>query len=94
MDEKLKDVLEGLTDAQKEAAKACRTENELAEFLSGLGVALPDELLESAAGGFFAPGRVWWQQGGSFQTPPTGTGEDSSGLPGEQPTIQTSGPVR
>ena len=85
MDEKIKDVLEGLTDAQKEAAKACRTGNELAAFLSGLGVELPDELLESAAGGF-EPGRVWWQQGFVYPIQATGTGEGTSGFPAEQPT--------
>ena len=51
LQEKMAELLNGLTDAQKEKAKACQTMEELTAFLGGLGIALPDELLDAAAGG-------------------------------------------
>ena len=44
-------LLNGLTEEQKEKAKACKTSNELMSFLSEIGVALPDEFLDAVAGG-------------------------------------------
>ena len=56
MDEKVEKVLNGdcdiLTDEQKEKARACKDLGELTACLSQMGVALPDELLDAAAGGF------------------------------------------
>lgn len=55
MDEKMKEtlkaVLETLTDEQKEKAKACKTMKEFLEFAGSEGIELPDELLDSVAGG-------------------------------------------
>lgn len=44
LSEQMAEVLNGLTDEQKEKAMACKTAGEL-------GVALPDELLDEVAGG-------------------------------------------
>ena len=57
MDEKrcselLSGVLEGLTDEQKAKAAACPDNGELIDLLGQMGVALPDELLDEAAGGY------------------------------------------
>ena len=62
----LEKVLEGLTGEQKAKAAECKNEGELCEFLEKMGVALPDELLDDAAGGFVwsNPGLVF---GGSDQ---------------------------
>ena len=46
------DLYDSLTDEQKEKAKACKTADELTSLLSQLGVALPDEMLDSVAGGW------------------------------------------
>lgn len=54
----LEKVLAGLTDEQKAKAAECKNEGELCELLEKIGVALPDELLDSAAGGF-----VWSNPG-------------------------------
>ena len=54
----LEKVLAGLTDEQKAKAAECKDEGELCELLEKMGVALPDELLDSAAGGF-----VWSNPG-------------------------------
>ncbi len=55
MDEKesglFAELLEGLTDEQKEKAKACRDGKELIALLGEMGVALPDEALDAVAGG-------------------------------------------
>ena len=45
------DLYDSLTDEQKEKTKACKTAGELTSLLSQLGVALPDEMLDSVAGG-------------------------------------------
>ena len=47
----MKEILNGLTDEQKEKAKVCVTMDELTACLGELGVALPDELLDAVAGG-------------------------------------------
>ena len=62
----LEKVLAGLTDEQKAKAAECKDEGELCELLGKMGVALPDELLDDAAGGFVwsNPGLVF---GGSDQ---------------------------
>ncbi len=52
----LNKTLEGLwgslTDEQKEKAKACKSMDELTTLAGSMGVELPDELLDSVAGGF------------------------------------------
>ncbi len=62
----LEKVLAGLTGEQKAKAAECKDEGELCELLGKMGVALPDELLDDAAGGFVwsNPGLVF---GGSDQ---------------------------
>ena len=56
MDEKMKKALdelfEKLTDEQKEKAKECKTFDELMDFAGKEGIELPDEFLDSVAGGF------------------------------------------
>ena len=49
--EQLKATLMGLTDEQKEKVKACKDSSELASLLVELGVELPDEMLDTVAGG-------------------------------------------
>ena len=49
--EQMAELLKGLTEEQKEKAKACKTPEELMAFLGKLGAALPDELLDAVAGG-------------------------------------------
>lgn len=58
INEMLKEVLSGLTDEQKAKAAECKDEGALCELLGKMGVALPDELLDGAAGGF-----VWQNPG-------------------------------
>ena len=64
MDEKMKKVMDQLfaklTDEQKEKAKECKTLDELMEFAGKEGIALPDELLESIAGGRFSDDDMRW----------------------------------
>ena len=56
MDEKMENALKAffdqLTDEQKKKAKECKTAEELMDFFGKEGVELPDELLDSVAGGF------------------------------------------
>ena len=52
MKELLASILDGLTDEQKEKAKACKTMDELAAFIEQEGLELPDEMLDAVAGGF------------------------------------------
>ena len=47
----LKEVADSLTDAQKKKAETLKTVDELVDFLTAEGIELPDELLESVAGG-------------------------------------------
>ena len=55
MDEKMnaafKGIYESLTEEQKEKAKSCKTMEELTEFAAKEGIELPDEMLDSVAGG-------------------------------------------
>ena len=51
MDEKAKATLEALSDEQKKKAEECRTPGELAAYLGGLGMELPDALLDEVSGG-------------------------------------------
>ncbi len=51
LNEALKGIWDSLTDEQKEKAKACRSMDELAALAGQMGVELPDELLDSVAGG-------------------------------------------
>ena len=54
MNELLAGVVSGLSGELKEKAMACKDNGELIALLSEMGVALPDELLDNAAGGFIA----------------------------------------
>ncbi len=47
----LEGLWESLTDEQKEKAKACKSMDELTALAGQMGVELPDELLDSVAGG-------------------------------------------
>ena len=51
MDELFKGILDSLSDAQKEKARACKDTKSLLDLLASEGVALPDELLDAVAGG-------------------------------------------
>ena len=51
MKELMMNLMNNLTDGQKEKVKDCKDLNELTACLGGMGVALPDELLDAAAGG-------------------------------------------
>lgn len=59
MDEKMKEVLDGiiekLTEEQKEKAKACNNADELMILLGEWGIELPDELIDQVAGGRAKP---------------------------------------
>ena len=52
LNERMAEILNGLTDEQKEKAKACKTPKELIALLGEMGVAQPDELLEAISGGW------------------------------------------
>lgn len=47
----LEGLWDSLTDEQREKAKACKTLDELTALAGKLGVELPDEMLDSVAGG-------------------------------------------
>ena len=47
----LKGIYDSLTDEQKEKAKNCKTIDELVQLAAENGMELPDEALESVAGG-------------------------------------------
>ncbi len=49
--EQMAKLLNGLTDEQKKKAEACETAEELIACLHEIGFALPDELLDTVAGG-------------------------------------------
>ena len=78
MDQKMKELmanlLNSLTDEQKEKAKACKNVGELTALLGEMGIALPDELLDAAAGGL---GQTW----GTWQDFPV-----YPGRPGDEPS--------
>ena len=52
MEKALGEFFEKLTDEQKTKAKECKTPEELMDFLGKEEIELPDELLDSVAGGF------------------------------------------
>jgi hypothetical protein len=51
LNEALKGMWDSLTDEQKEKAKQCQSMDELMQLAGKLGVELPDEILDSVAGG-------------------------------------------
>ena len=51
MDEKMKEIYDGLSDELKEKARACKTMDELMELAGKEGIELPDEVLDVVAGG-------------------------------------------
>ena len=51
LNEMIKGVWESLTDEQKEKAKACKSPDELIKLAGEEGIELPDELLDTVAGG-------------------------------------------
>ncbi len=55
MDDKLNETLKGiydsLTEEQKEKAKACKTMDDFLKFAGEEGIELPDETMDSVAGG-------------------------------------------
>ena len=51
LNEALKGMWDSLTDEQKEKAKECKSMDELTELAAKFGVELPDEMLETVAGG-------------------------------------------
>ena len=51
LSEQMAEVLNGLTDEQKEKANACKTFEELITLLGEMNVSLPDELMDEVAGG-------------------------------------------
>lgn len=57
LNELLKGIWESLTDEQKEKAKGCKNLKELTALLGGMGVALPDELLDAVVGGLTIRGK-------------------------------------
>lgn len=81
MKERMTNLLNSLTDEQKEKVKACKDMNELTALLGQMGVELPDELLDAVAGGqgfdsdldfvlFYAKSTGYaWKEA---STPPTG----------------------
>ncbi len=52
LNEALAGMWDSLTEEQKEKAKACKSMDELTALAGSMGVELPDELLDSVAGGF------------------------------------------
>ena len=56
MDEKMKETLKNiygnLTEEQKEKAKQCKTMDELMALAGEWGIELPDEMLDTVAGGY------------------------------------------
>ena len=71
--EKIRKLIESLTDEQKKKAMACKNSKEFFSLLAELGVALPDEALDAASGG-------WSQTWGSWQdfTDASGSPADTS----------------
>ena len=55
IDEKMKEIYDGLSDELKEKAKACKTTDELMELAGKEGIELPDEVLDTVAGGCSCP---------------------------------------
>ena len=53
LNEALKGMWDSLTDEQKEKAKECKSMDELMSLAGKMRIELPDELLETVAGGFW-----------------------------------------
>ena len=51
LSERMAQILNGLSEEQKEKVRACKDPKELVALLSDMGVELPDELLDGVAGG-------------------------------------------
>ena len=51
LNERMAGILNGLTEEQKKKARTCKSKKDLLDFLGAEGVELPDELLDSVAGG-------------------------------------------
>jgi hypothetical protein len=51
LNETLKGIYDSLTEEQKEKAKACKTMDDFLKFAGEEGIELPDETLDSVAGG-------------------------------------------
>ena len=52
LNEQMTELVNGLTDEQKEKIKACKDLDELTALLGEMGVELPDELLNEVPGGY------------------------------------------
>ena len=52
MKEVIKSIYDGLTDEQKEKAKACENPDDLMKLLDEWGMELPDELVAIISGGY------------------------------------------
>ena len=48
----LQDIIDNLTEEQKQKLKNCRNKEEMTDLLLAEGIELTDELLESVAGGY------------------------------------------
>ena len=59
LNEMLKSIWDGLTDEQKEKARACRTAEELTALAGKEGIELPDEVLDGIAGGYIYSYYKW-----------------------------------
>ena len=57
----LSDIWDSLTDEQKEKAKECKTADELIALAGKEGIELPDEALESVAGGYVGYRNGSWE---------------------------------
>ena len=72
--EQLAELMNGLTDEQKEKVKDCKDAGELVDALGKMGISLPDGLLDAVSGGV---------QAGIFTT--GGSGEFGPKKPEEPP---------
>lgn len=77
MKKALKEIFDKLTDEQKEKAKACKTMDELMEFIGKEGIELPDDLLDNVAGGF----QIQWKKVDLQPYESTPTGRKDGSLP-------------
>ena len=51
----LQDIIDSLTEEQKQKLKNCKSKEEITDLLLADGIELTDELLESVAGGIAFP---------------------------------------
>ena len=61
--EQMIEILNGLTDEQREKVKACKDMNELSVCLSEMGAELPNEALDEVAGGDLTIGESKFKYG-------------------------------